>query len=51
MTDRPWLNAYPAGVPADIDQAHVPTLVQLLNQAFIQFADRPALHFIQLPPA
>lgn len=46
MTDRPWLNAYPAGVPADIDQAHVPTLVQLLNQAFIQFADRPALHFM-----
>ena len=46
MTDRPWLAAYPADMPQDIDRAHVPTLVQLLNQAFIQFADRTALHFM-----
>ncbi|MEG0923271.1 MAG: AMP-binding protein [Comamonas sp.] len=46
MTDRPWLAAYPADMPQDIDRARVPTLVQLLNQAFIQYADRTALHFM-----
>ncbi len=46
MTDRPWLAAYPAEMPKDIDRDHVPTLVQLLNQAFIQYADRTALHFM-----
>ena len=46
MTQRPWLDAYPADIPATIDQAQVPTLVQLLNQAFIQYADRTALHFM-----
>ncbi|MEN5178621.1 AMP-binding protein [Comamonas testosteroni] len=46
MTERPWLAAYPAEMPKDIDRDHVPTLVQLLNQAFIQYADRTALHFM-----
>ena len=46
MTERPWLATYPAEIPEDIDEAHVPTLVQLLNQAFIQHADRTALHFM-----
>ncbi len=46
MTDRPWLAAYPAGMPQDIDGTHTPTLVQLLNQSFIQYADRTALHFM-----
>ena len=46
MTERPWLAAYPAEMPKDIDRDHVPTLAQLLNQAFIQYADRTALHFM-----
>ncbi|MFE1570258.1 AMP-binding protein [Comamonas odontotermitis] len=46
MTERPWLAAYPAEMPKDIDRDHVPTLVQLLNQAFIQYADRTALHLM-----
>jgi len=46
MTQRPWLQGYPADVPADIDLANIPTLAQLLNQAFIQHADREALHFM-----
>ena len=46
MTNRPWLAAYPEGMPQDIDLDHVPTLVQLLNQAFIQYANRTAFHFM-----
>ncbi|MGE8319338.1 MAG: AMP-binding protein [Comamonas sp.] len=46
MTQRPWLQGYPSDVPADIDLANIPTLAQLLNQAFIQHADRDALHFM-----
>ena len=46
MTERPWLAAYPPEIPEDIDPERIPTLVQLLNQAFIQYADRTALHFM-----
>ena len=40
--DRFWLRSYPAGIPADIDPAEVPTLVELLEQSFAQYADRSA---------
>ena len=30
--DRPWLSAYPDGVPADIDLSPYRSLVQLLDQ-------------------
>ncbi|WP_312411739.1 AMP-binding protein [Comamonas sp.] len=46
MTERPWLATYPPEIPEDIDPERIPTLVQLLNQAFIQYADRTALHFM-----
>ena len=46
MTQRPWLQGYPPDIPADIDLDNIPTLAQLLNQAFVQYADREALHFM-----
>lgn len=42
MTDRPWLCAYPQGVPADIDPDAFPTLLDMLEQAFATYADKPA---------
>ncbi len=32
--DRPWLKAYPAGVPADIDASQYPSLVALMEESF-----------------
>ena len=46
MTERPWLATYPADIPPTIDSAQVPTLVQLLNQAFIEHADKAAMNFM-----
>jgi len=46
MTDRPWLAAYPQGVPADIDAAQYPSLVVLMQEAFRQYADRVAYSFM-----
>lgn len=42
--NRPWLNAYPAGTPADIEPDSVPSLVDMLAESCRQFADRPAFH-------
>ena len=33
MTDRPWLAAYPQGVPADIDPTQYASLVALMDEA------------------
>ncbi|MGV3573419.1 MAG: long-chain-fatty-acid--CoA ligase [Ramlibacter sp.] len=46
MTDRPWLSAYPAGVPADIDTAQYGSLVQLMEESFTKYAARPAYSFM-----
>ena len=46
MTDRPWLAAYPQGVPADIDPSHYPSLVALMDEAFRKYADRVAYSFM-----
>ena len=46
MTDRPWLGAYPQGVPADIDPAQYASLVDLMEQAFRDHARRPAYSFM-----
>ena len=43
-TDRPWLEAYPAGVPADIDTRDYPSLVALLEDSFARYAQRTAFH-------
>ena len=46
MSDRPWLGAYPAGVPADTDPSQYPSLVALMEEAFSRYADRVAYSFM-----
>ncbi|WP_305806577.1 long-chain-fatty-acid--CoA ligase [Stenotrophomonas sp. YIM B06876] len=46
MIDRPWLAAYPQGVPADIDPAQYPSLVALMDEAFRRHAARVAYSFM-----
>jgi long-chain acyl-CoA synthetase len=46
MSQRPWLAAYPAGVPADIDPSQYVSLVQLMEESFHKYAARPAYSFI-----
>lgn len=46
MTDRPWLAAYPQGVPADIDTSQYPSLVALMDEAFTKYAGRVAYSFM-----
>ncbi|MBC7452354.1 MAG: long-chain-fatty-acid--CoA ligase [Massilia sp.] len=40
--DKFWLKSYPDKVPADIDPDQYRSLVQLLDESFIKFADRHA---------
>ena len=44
--DRPWLSSYSPGVPADIDPSRYASLVQLMEESFQKFADRPAYSFM-----
>ena len=46
MTDRPWLSAYPDGVPADIDATQYASLVELMEESFAKFEDRCAYSFL-----
>jgi long-chain acyl-CoA synthetase len=46
MDNRPWLGAYPAGVPAQIDASQYQSLVQLMEESFQKFAARPAYAFM-----
>ena len=46
MTDRPWLQSYPPGVPADLPPAPYTSLVALMQESFQQYADRPAYSFM-----
>ena len=46
MTDRPWLAAYPQGVPADIDPSQYPSLVALMEEAFQKYGTRVAYTFM-----
>ena len=41
MPRKPWLAAYPPGVPAEIDPDQYSSLVALLESSFERFADRP----------
>ena len=43
---RPWLSAYPEGVPADIDATRYPSLVHLMEESFRQYAQRTAYSFM-----
>jgi long-chain acyl-CoA synthetase len=42
MTDRPWLNHYMEGVPAQIDLEQYHSVVDILDQSCEQFRDRVA---------
>jgi long-chain acyl-CoA synthetase len=46
LADRPWLSSYSPGVPADIDPGQYASLVQLMEEAFQKYADRPAYSFM-----
>lgn len=40
---RPWLAAYPEGVPPEIDRSSYSTLVDMFNASVAQFPDRPSM--------
>lgn len=40
--DRIWLKQYPPGVPADIDASRYASLIELLEESFTAFRERPA---------
>ncbi|HEX6995776.1 MAG TPA: AMP-binding protein [Gammaproteobacteria bacterium] len=42
MRNKPWLDAYPKGVPAEIDADKYPSLAALLEGAFERYRERPA---------
>jgi long-chain acyl-CoA synthetase len=46
MTDRIWLQSYPQGVPADIDPGQYGSMVEMMEESFKNFADRPAYSFM-----
>ena len=46
MTSRPWLSAYPQGVPAEIDTSGYRSLVDLMQESFRRYAERPAYSFL-----
>jgi long-chain acyl-CoA synthetase len=46
MQNRPWLGAYPPGVPADIDATIYPSLVALMEESFRNYAERTAYSFM-----
>ncbi|MGE0498695.1 MAG: long-chain-fatty-acid--CoA ligase [Ramlibacter sp.] len=46
MSDRPWLGAYPPGVPADIDPSAYGSLVGLMEESFQKYSDRVAYSFM-----
>lgn len=46
MNDRPWLSAYPEGVPTDVDASQYSSLVALMEESFRNFASRTAYSFM-----
>ena len=44
--DKPWLKAYPAGVPAEIDPTHYRSLVDLMEESFRKYEARTAYSFL-----
>jgi long-chain acyl-CoA synthetase len=45
-TQKPWLSAYPEGVPAEIDTSAYSSLVDLMQESFRQYSDRTAFSFL-----
>jgi long-chain acyl-CoA synthetase len=46
MTDRIWLKSYPPGVASDIDVNRYASMVDMMEESFKTFADRPAYSFM-----
>jgi len=46
---RPWLKHYPQGVPHDIGDGQITTLLDIYDQAIRDYADRPALESFGVP--
>ena len=46
MNERPWLAAYPAGVPSEIDPSRYTSLVALMENAFQAYGPKPAYSFM-----
>jgi len=44
--ERIWLEQYPSGVPAEIDPGTYKSLVEVLEESFTRFSDRPAFVFM-----
>ena len=42
LSARPWLKAYPPGVPADIDTSQYSSLVGLMEESFKKNSDKVA---------
>jgi long-chain acyl-CoA synthetase len=42
MNEKPWLSAYPPGVPAEIDPDLYPSLTALIEAGFERYRDAPA---------
>jgi long-chain acyl-CoA synthetase len=43
---KPWLSAYPEGVPAEIDTTAYSSLVDLMQESFRLYGDRTAFSFL-----
>ena len=46
MTQRIWLDSYPAGVAADLDLSVYASLVELMEESFRRYAQRTAYSFL-----
>ncbi|MEY8878218.1 MAG: AMP-binding protein, partial [Leptothrix sp. (in: b-proteobacteria)] len=44
--EKIWLKHYPAGVPAEIDVRQYASLVALMDESFVKFADRTAYRYM-----
>ncbi len=44
--EKPWLQIYPAGVPANIDPSQYPLLIDMINESLEKYADNPAFIFM-----
>ncbi|MBL7826093.1 MAG: AMP-binding protein [Saprospiraceae bacterium] len=44
--EKPWLQLYPAGVPANINPDAYARVIDMLDECFKKYADRPAFYFM-----
>ncbi|MBC7774226.1 MAG: AMP-binding protein [Phycisphaerae bacterium] len=44
--EKPWLQHYPAGVPANIDATQYNRVIDMVEESFQKFADQPAFIFM-----